>query len=123
MKTTLSSLVLAAIWLALPLAALGDDSGWKMPNLNPFSGKSKTPVAGHVNGAPTSGWHMPSLFPKSAPAKRKPAQPTAWNKMTTGTQRFFSKTADALTPWDNKQPQPPPKITGSNSIFTHNNTK
>ena len=40
--------------------------------------------------------------------------------MTNGTQNFLSKTADTLTPWDNKKPAPPPKITGSNSIFTHN---
>jgi hypothetical protein len=39
--------------------------------------------------------------------------------MTTDTQKMISKTADALTPWDNKKPSPPPKITGSNSVFTH----
>jgi hypothetical protein len=38
--------------------------------------------------------------------------------MSKGTQQLFAKTADTLTPWDNKKPAPPPKITGSNTIFT-----
>jgi len=115
--------VVTLLWMAFPLAARSEDSGWHMPNLNPFSAKTKPPVAGRATGAPTSGWHAPKLFSKSAPHKRAAAQPSAWNKMTTGTQKFFSKTADALNPWDDKQPQPPPKISGSNSVFTHNHAK
>ena len=50
-------------------------------------------------------------------------EPSTWSQMTSGTQQFFSKTADTLTPWDNKKPAPPRTITGSNSIFTHNKPK
>ena len=83
-----------------------------MPNLNPFSGKSGGPA-----GPPTSGWKMPNLLPKSSSAKKRSNQPGTLTKMTQGTQRFFSKTADVLNPFDDK-PVEQPKITGSNSIFT-----
>ena len=54
-----------------------------------------------------SGWHMPKLWPKAAPARRTASQPSTWSKMARGTQKFFSKTADTLTPWDNKPAAPP----------------
>jgi hypothetical protein len=66
---------------------------------------------------------MPKLWPPAASAKPKAAQPSTWKKMAGGTQKLFSKTADALTPWDNNQAKTPaPSITGSNTAFTHNNT-
>jgi hypothetical protein len=89
-----------------------------MPNLNPFASKGQSSASGHVSDAPTSGWHAPKLWPSTAPAKRKANHPSTWNKMTKGTQKVFTKTAGALNPWDNNRPKPPPKITGSNSIFT-----
>src|SRR5262245_49432927 len=105
-----------ACWVHVVVAA---DDEWKVPNLNPFASKGKPPTTGHISDAPTSGWHMPKLWTKSAAPKRKTNQPSTWSKMTGGTQKFFTKTADALTPWDNKKPAaPPPKITGSNSIFS-----
>jgi hypothetical protein len=121
MKTSFCSKIVAIAIVALPLASFAADGAWKMPNLNPFAAKGKTASRGHVSDAPTSGWHMPKLWPKAAPARRTASQPSAWGKMTSGTQKFFSKTADTLTPWDNKPAAPPPNITGSNSFFTHNN--
>jgi hypothetical protein len=122
MTKYISSAIFAVlIGAALPLVVSAADDGWKMPNLSPFSSKGKPPTAARVSNPPTSGWHMPKLWPSTAPAKRKANQPTTWNKMTGGTQKFFSKTADALNPWDDKQPKPQPKITGSNTAFTHNN--
>lgn len=101
--------------LLLSLAAASGaaaDGGWKMPNLNPFASKTATAAP------PTSGWKMPKLWPKTLSApKRKKNQPSTLSKMTNGTKSLFSKTADAVNPWDDK-PVPPPKITGSNSIFT-----
>jgi hypothetical protein len=84
-----------------------------MPNLNPFASKTTTAAP------PTSGWKMPKLWPKKTAAapKRKSNPSSTLGKMTSGTKSFFSKTADAINPWDDK-PAPPPKITGSNSIFT-----
>jgi hypothetical protein len=124
MKTSLifATLVFTLFTMAFPLAGRSEDGGWHMPNLNPFSAKTKPPVAGRASPA-TSGWHPPKLFSKPAPPKRTAAQPSAWSKMTSGTQKFFSKTADALNPWDSKQPEPPPKLTGSNSVFTRNHAK
>jgi hypothetical protein len=122
MMRWMSSFV-AALLLAIvtPLCAVGDNSSWKMPNLNPFATKGKT--ASRPSTAPTSGWHMPTLWQTTkGPVRHKPKpanQPSTLSKMSTGTQQFFAKTADTLTPWDNKKPAPPSKITGSNSIFTH----
>ena len=107
--------------LALPVAGRGEEGGWKMPNLNPFSSKSKPQTAARAASPPTSGWKMPKLWPAptAATPRKKPSQPSAWSKMTSGTKNFFAKTADALTPWDNNKPAPPqPSVTGSNSYFT-----
>jgi len=123
LRCMLSGVVMMLLAIGFPVAASGDDSSWKMPNLNPFAGKSGS--SSRSSSAPTSGWHMPKLWQttKSPARPRSKAQPSTWNQMTTGTQQLFTKTADALTPWDNKKPAPPPKITGSNSIFTHNKPK
>jgi hypothetical protein len=107
--------------------ASADDGGWKMPNLNPFSGGGNAPTSSRAGQPPTSGWKMPKLWSQSPaqPKKRTnhPAnQPTTWNRMTNGTQNLVSKTADALNPWDKKQPAAPPKLTGSSSIFTNKST-
>jgi len=100
-----------------------DDGGWKIPNLNPFSTSGQAPTSSRAGQPPTSGWKTPKLLPQtSAQPKRRANQPTTWNRVTNGTQNIFSKTADALNPWDKKQPAPPPKLTGSNSIFTNKST-
>ncbi len=84
------------------------ESGWKMPNLNPFAGKS-------TDAAPpkkSSGFKMPSLVPSWAKKdSKKPSQASAWSKISDGTKQFFTKTKDVLTPWDN-----PPKKASSSSI-------
>ena len=107
------------VWLIAVLAASsvltsarGEDRGWKMPNLNPFAGKSSPSSA-----PPTSGWKLPNLLPKSNAAQRRSNQPGTMTRMTQGTKQFFSKTADVLNPFDDR-PVEQPKITGSNSIFT-----
>lgn len=43
--------------------------------------------------------------------------------MTSSTKNFFTKTADVLTPWDNKPASPPRSVTGSNSVFTNNGNR
>ena len=108
-----------------PWPGTAEDSGWKMPNLNPFSGNAKPPTSARVSDAPTSGWKMPkvpSLLPQSgAKPKKRSNQATGLSRMTSGTRGFFNKTADALTPWDNKKPAATPNITGSNTAFTRGN--
>ena len=112
--------LVAVTFLSANLPACGDDGGWKLPNLNPFSGKAKAPSTQRAANPATSGWKIPKLWPQSAARpKKRSNQTSTWSRMTSGTTTFFSKTADALTPWDNNQPaSPPPKLTGSNSIFT-----
>src|SRR5206468_11359420 len=102
---------------------VADDGGWKMPNLNPFSSSGHAPTSSGASQPPTSGWKMPKLLPQApAQPKRRANQPTTSNRGKSGTQNLFSKTADALNPWDKKQPAAPPKLTGSNSIFTNKST-
>jgi hypothetical protein len=112
--------VVGLLGVALPLAVAAEEGGWKMPHLNPFSSKAKPATAPRTAAPPTSGWKMPKLLPSPAAAtpKRKPNQPSTWSKMSSGTKSSFSKTADALTPWDNKPATPQPSVTGSNSYFT-----
>jgi hypothetical protein len=119
----LRKVVVAIVILVVLTYMCRADDGWHMPNLNPFSGKgsgsnrANPPTSGWH--APTSNsWHMPKLWPSTTANNKKPQTSTLY-KMTNGTQKMLNKTADALTPWDNKKPSPPPKITGSNSIFTH----
>ena len=122
MKTCFRLVV--CLLLAIPLLAVADDGGWKMPNLNPFSQKTTTRTPARTAKPPTSGWHMPSLWPSTKRAQSKSNQPSSWQKMTTGTKNLFSKTADALNPWDSKpQPSAPPKPSGSNSAFSQASAK
>ncbi|HEY2411037.1 MAG TPA: hypothetical protein VGI40_02270 [Pirellulaceae bacterium] len=119
-RLSLNLIVAALLAMFSPLSVVGEDSSWKMPNLNPFASKPTT--SSRARSAPTSGWHMPKLWQtttRPARPKIKPTnQPSTWSQMSKGTQQLLSKTADTLTPWDNKKAAPPPKITGSNSIFT-----
>jgi hypothetical protein len=126
MQTFVRLLLAAALVAVTPLSLLGDD-GWHMPNMNPFGSATAAPSATHRAQPPTSGWKMPKLLTQSKPQpktqlKTRPHQRSTWQNMTSGTQKALSKTADALTPWDNKQPAPPPKLSGSNSVFTNKST-
>ncbi len=125
-RSMLSCLVVALLAAGLALPAFGEESSWKMPNLNPFSSKGKS---ASTSSAPTSGWKMPKMWPSkssNAAARPKPRpanQPSTLTKMSNGTQQFFSKTADALTPWDNKPAAPAGNVSGSNSFFSQSTAK
>ena len=126
MKTSSIAVLLlgTAFFLATAHPAEGDDGSWKMPNLNPFSQKTKTTTTTRPAKPPLSGWHMPKLWPSTSSGQAKSNQPSTFQKATTGTKNFFSKTADALNPWDNNQPAaPPPKSSGSNSAFSQATAK
>ena len=116
MKMFRQIIVAVVILVVLTFICRAEDNGWHMPKLNPFTASGKS--SNRTGAPPMSGWHMPKLWPSTSANNRQP-QPSTLYKMSTGTQKALSKTADALTPWDNKKPSPPPKITGSNSIFTH----
>jgi hypothetical protein len=121
MRRILCGAVLAVIVVS-PRFSLAEESGWKMPGLS--SSTAKPPTSGRASDPPTSGWKMPkmpNLWPQTAAKPKRRSNQTTWNRMTSGTQTFFNKTADALTPWDNKKPAATPNITGSNTAFTRNN--
>ncbi len=98
------------------------DDGWKMPNLNPFAKKAGPPTSARVADSSSSGWKLPSLWPATKPvnAARKPSAPSAWQKMTTSTRKFWSTTADTLNPFNDAEdkPQQPISATGANSYFS-----
>jgi hypothetical protein len=126
-RSVLSCLVVALLAAGLTLPACGEESNWKMPNLNPFASKGKS---ASTSNAPTSGWKMPKMWPSgsgNAAARAKPRQsnqPSTISKMTNGTKEFFSKTADTLTPWDNDKPKAPAgKVSGSNSFWSQSTSK
>lgn len=119
MKTFRKSMFVLVVAIA-PVTA-GADDGWKMPNLNPFARKGAPPTSARVSDSSGS-WKMPSLWPKSKPATaaRRPAQPSAWQKMTDSTRKFWATTADTLNPFNdaNDKPQQPISATGSNTYFS-----
>lgn len=119
MKTRFAAvLTVVLLIVACPLLAPAEESSWKLPNLNPFSAKGKPPTASRASGAKSAGWRMPKLWP-STPAARKPTnQPSTIQKMTTGTKQFFSKTADALNPWDDENDDRVERASGSNSAIS-----
>lgn len=98
------AMLVMCLLTCVPLGA--EESGWKMPNLNPFAAKKSAPAS------KSKGWSMPKLWPSST-ATRKPSQPSTLSKMTTGTKQFFSKTADVLNPFDDAND--PPKSSGGSS--------
>jgi len=124
MKTrTLLLIVLALAFSLTSVTGASADDGWKMPSLNPFAKKGGPPTSARVSDSTTAGWKMPSLWPSGKPraaAARKPAQPSAWQKMTTSTKSFWSTTADTLNPFNdaNDKPQQPIAATGTNSYFS-----
>jgi hypothetical protein len=121
-KLICRSLIFIAL-AAVCSRARADDGGWKMPNLNPFSGDGHAAMGNGAAQPPTSGWKAPKLWPQApTQSKRAANKPATHNRAKSGTQNIFSKTAEALNPWDKKQPAPPPKLTGSNSVFTHKST-
>jgi hypothetical protein len=110
--------IAAAMIVAGAALARAEESAWKLPNLNPFASKAQPPTAARAPKAGGASWGMPRLWPKSSAAKRPTGQPTTMQKMTKGTKQFFSKTADALNPWDDEKEQPAPRASGSNSAIS-----
>lgn len=101
------AMVLSLVFVLVLASSLpAEESGWKMPNLNPFAAKKSSPPA-----SKSKGWGMPKLWPQST--AKKPTQPSTFSKMQTGTKQFFSKTADVLNPFDDAND--PPKSSTSSS--------
>jgi hypothetical protein len=70
-------------------------------NWNPFAKTSASKPA--ASSSKSSGFKLPSLWPASA-EKKRPTEPSAWEKFSRETKSMFEKTTDTLTFWDNDQP-------------------
>jgi hypothetical protein len=116
-KTSSVALVFVlALGIGLPGLVSAQQSGWSMPNLNPFAARSSAPTSTRVADSSGSGWKMPSMWPSSTAAK-KPAGPSVWKRMGNSTKRAWNQTADFLNPFDDEKPTTTP-ITGSNTYFS-----
>lgn len=89
--------------VAAPLAAA---EGWSLPNLNPFS--KKDAATARPKPSEKENWFKAPSLPKlpswNSPKKadRMPAAsqgPSTFDKMSSGTKEFFSKTKSTLMPW------------------------
>ena len=101
---------LVVVLLASFATSLQADEPSFLSKLNPFD-NNDAPAKSSRASDDESGFHFPKLpTPKmpdwgSKPASR-PSKPSAWTRMTTGTKSFFSKTADALNPFDDADDKP-----------------
>ena len=115
------SLFLAALTV-LFAASPAQAEGWEMPNLNPFAKRTGPPTSTRISDEDSSSWvpsmpKLPSL--PSMSGSRKSNKPSTWQKMSSSTKGFFSKTADVLNPFDDQEDAvAEPSITGSNSYFS-----
>jgi hypothetical protein len=113
------AIVVLATFFAFPLGASGEEgSGWKLPNLNPFSRKAAPPTSARISD---DDWKLPGS--RAAQAQAKPKGPSVWQRMTTSTKTMFSKTADALNPFDDAKDNEPVRVTGSRNAFRQASAK
>jgi hypothetical protein len=116
------SALAAVLSLALVASPALAEGGWGLPSLKPFAKKAGPPTSARVSDG-SGGLKMPTM-PKMWPTSgktivKKPAGPSAWQKMKSGTKSFMTKTADVLNPFDDAEDnEPQPQITGSNSYFS-----
>jgi hypothetical protein len=120
------SIAFVVVFVSATALTAADDGGWQLPNLNPFAQKGKPPTSSRAAGKKNSPWQWPKLWPtQTTTAKAKSKHPSAVQKMTNGTKQLFSKTADALNPWDDATDQqaPPARPTGLNTPFSQASAK
>ena len=118
-------LLVASIGMMLLGTPLAQAEGWKMPSLNPFKRKTSHPA--HLRMADDERpWWKPKLpaIPtlSSGKAKSKSSGASPWSKMTRGTKAAWSKTTDALNPFDD-EPERPKSITGYGSPFAQSSAR
>ena len=99
----------------LPAAAVGQ--GWKMPNLNPFARNDSHPANVRMADDENAPWWKPKFPSVTASRTRKSSQPSTWTKISRGTRSAWSKTTDALNPFNDANDKPKP-ITGYNTAFS-----
>ncbi|HZL89747.1 MAG TPA: hypothetical protein VFB96_15385 [Pirellulaceae bacterium] len=124
-QSLLGKLVIAGSVLACGSAAA---EGWKMPNLNPFKKKDSHPAHLRVtdDASKNSSWWKPKLPSKTSATERKttstPAKPSTWTKVTSGSRNAWTKTKDALNPFDDEKDKPN-SVTGYHSPISQASTR
>lgn len=106
-------------------------SGWRMPNLNPFAGRSNAPANNGGRSTVAKVVDPFGLIPgtggrtSNASFGQQPQQPSTWQKMTSGTKKAASQTADFLNPFNDGADKPATQnnYTGSNSAFNRQANK
>lgn len=102
MNQTRWIVAVACVAFALASACSGAEtkSGF---SLNPFAKSADSKKAASSSSKSSSGFKLPSLRPTSDEKKirKRPTEPSAWDKFTSGTKSMVEKTADTLTFWDN----------------------
>jgi len=120
------SIAFVVVFVSASAFTAADDGGWSLPNLNPFSQKGKPPTSSRAASKKNSAWQWPKLWSaQKTTAKTKSKQPSAVQKVTNNTKQLFSKTADALNPWDDAADNqaPPARPTGLNTPFSQASAK
>jgi hypothetical protein len=77
-------------------------------------------LVGPVRG---SDWSLPNLNPFSSTTPKRSNQPSTWSKMSRNTKTFFSRTYDALTPWDTDAEKARAQKASRNSGKSNNQSK
>jgi hypothetical protein len=121
MKSSLIAVLIGLSLACVPGVTSAEEGASPLSKLNPFSYKrqKKAPTSARATDS-SGGWKMPKLWPSgSTTAQRKPAGPSTWQKMTTGTKNLVSQTADTLNPFNDANDKvEAPAITGSNTMFS-----
>ncbi|WP_254513827.1 hypothetical protein [Anatilimnocola floriformis] len=96
-------------------------SGWKMPNLNPFASKTAAPANNGGRSTISKVVDPFGLIPGTGGKTTTASfgqQPSTLQKMTNGTKKAASQTADFLNPFNDGKPAARQEsMTGANSVF------
>jgi hypothetical protein len=116
--------LLFALVIAVSVAAgTARAEGWKMPSLNPFKKKDSHPAHLRITDdeSKNSSWWKPKVPSVPSMSSRKaaatPAGPSTWTKVSGGTKSAWTKTKDALNPFDDEKDKPK-SVTGYHSPFS-----
>ncbi|MBM4004004.1 MAG: hypothetical protein FJ295_12085 [Planctomycetes bacterium] len=99
------------------------DDGWKFPNLNPFKKSEETGSAGKKKtSAKFSDKNQDSSWKwwgstKDA-SRSRAAEPSTWDKMSSGTKSLMAKTKSAITPWKSEETTTKRPATGTNRLVS-----
>ena len=99
MKATLRFWATTTLVVVLVTGSAHAEWAWKIPNLNPFSGRGSHPAS------VSKGRGGPSML----------------DRVGSGTKNAWNSTTRLLNPWSKAKPAPQ-SITGTNSIFAKNSS-